>query len=301
MGRPDYLKRPLKNGSNYEIIKGIAYDELTALTLGAVDIDGVPANAKGVIKTLLLFGGFVGYDSAADIWARVAKSSMDIYGNPFRAQFAVVNGRKTWSRELSYEPKDGGAFIIYARENKTGYDDLVELYAGEIAQAWLGVHQNLKAAMTPRFVVVDDAEKGESVLSIERLSEDAEDGDSLSVIKKSIASGLNVVDSTTPFVADKFNQLKQELINEYLSKIGISSANTNKRERVQGLEVEAASGEVRNSIKMVVDYVNEQLETYGLADRFKMVLKTENPIDEEFIEEPENEPLDGKGANENGN
>ena len=155
--------------------------------------------------------------------------------------------------------------------------------------------------MTPRFVVVDDAEKGESVLSIERLSEDVEDGNSLLVIKKSIASGLNVVDSTTPFVADKFNQLKQELINEYLSKIGISSANTNKRERVQGLEVEAASGEVRNSIKMVVDYVNEQLETYGLADRFKMVLKTENPIDEEFIEEPENEPLDGKGANENGN
>lgn len=300
MGRPDYLKRPLKNGSNYETIKGIAYDELTALTLGAVDIDGVPANAKGVIKTLLLFGGFVGYDSAADIWARVAKSSMDIYGNPFRAQFTVVNGRKTWSRELSYEPKDGGAFIIYARENKTGYDDLAELYAGEIAQAWLGVHQNLKAAMTPRFVVVDDAEKGESVLSIERLSEDAEDGDSLVIIKKSMASGLSVVDSTTPFIADKFNQIKQELVNEYLSKIGISSANTNKRERVQGLEVEAASGEVRNSIKMVVDYVNEQLETYGLADRFKMVLKTENLIDEEFIEEPENEPLDGKGVNENG-
>ena len=73
----------------------------------------------------------------------------------------------------------------------------------------------------------------------------------------------------TPFLADKFNEMKKEYRNEFLSRLGIMTANTMKRERVQTAEVNAGMGEAVDLIYTVIDFWNKQAESYGL-EKYKM-------------------------------
>ena len=68
----------------------------------------------------------------------------------------------------------------------------------------------------------------------------------------------------TPFVADKIQEQKKIIRNEFLTRIGILTANSSKRERVQTAEIEAGIGETVDLIYTVIDYWNKQNEQYGL-------------------------------------
>ena len=57
---------------------------------------------------------------------------------------------------------------------------------------------------------------------------------------------------------------KKIIRNEFLTRIGILTANSSKRERVQTMEIEAGVGESIDLIYSIIDYWNKQNETYGL-------------------------------------
>ena len=89
--------------------------------------------------------------------------------------------------------------------------------------------------------------------------------------------------------------MKKEYRNEFLSRLGIMTANTMKRERVQTAEVNAGMGEAVDLIYTVIDFWNKQAESYGL-EKYKM---TYNGVSEEYYE-PEDVPndIDGKPEDE---
>ena len=62
-------------------------------------------------------------------------------------------------------------------------------------------------------------------------------------------------------------QDRQKIINETLAHIGISSANTDKAERVQGIEVTASQGNALASIDVLIDTFNHDAEIAGLDIR----------------------------------
>ena len=78
--------------------------------------------------------------------------------------------------------------------------------------------------------------------------------------------------------------------DKLLNKLGIMSANINKRERVQVGEVNATVGQCSDYIYMLVDCFNKQMDTYGLP--FKMELN--GSLEELYTGGPEEEETEVK-------
>ena len=96
------------------------------------------------------------------------------------------------------------------------------------------------------------------------------------------------VQTETPYMVDKFVTYRDQERDRLLNKLGIMSANINKRERVQVGEVNATVGQCMDYIYLLIDTFNKQMETYGLP--FEMVLN-------ESLEElygNEETPVDGE-------
>lgn len=88
--------------------------------------------------------------------------------------------------------------------------------------------------------------------------------------KAGIASATQNIGSKTPFLADKLNQLFDEDKNRVLERLGILTANSDKRERVQVGEITASLGEVIDSIYVFIDTFNADAEKNGIPQRMKL-------------------------------
>ena len=90
------------------------------------------------------------------------------------------------------------------------------------------------------------------------------------------------------YVADDIEDLKQQIINDFLSDIGIHNANTEKRERMVQNEVMSNRQEVRSGAEHWIENVNEGLNVanrlYGLSLAFKMADWNEGRDEDELTE-----------------
>ena len=86
---------------------------------------------------------------------------------------------------------------------------------------------------------------------------------------------LVITDVKQMFVADDVEIVKQKLVNDFLSDVGIHNANTEKRERLIQNEVNSNHDEVRSGAQHWIETVNRGLEVanslYGLSLKFNRV------------------------------
>ena len=102
-----------------------------------------------------------------------------------------------------------------------------------------------------------------------------ESGETSVIIEKKLATSLSTMKNETPFVADKIQEQKKIIRNEFLTRIGILTANSSKRERVQTAEIEAGIGETVDLIYTVIDFWNKQIEQYRLPYKMEFNGTTE--------------------------
>ena len=95
-------------------------------------------------------------------------------------------------------------------------------------------------------------------------------------------------------MVDKFATYRDQERDRLLNKLGIMSANINKRERVQVGEVNATVGQCMDYIYLLIDTFNKQMETYGLP--FEMVLN--ESLEELYGNEETPAESENKGENE---
>lgn len=94
------------------------------------------------------------------------------------------------------------------------------------------------------------------------------------------------------FIAQDVEDLKQRLMDDFLSDIGINNANTDKRERLNTFEVVSNTQEVRSGAEHWLENIQEGFDVanrlYGLNLRIsRKEFKTEDPgggIEDEFTE-----------------
>ena len=84
------------------------------------------------------------------------------------------------------------------------------------------------------------------------------------------------------YIADSVEDLKQRIMDDFLSDIGINNANTDKRERLNTFEVVSNTQEVRAGAEHWLDNINEGFDVankmYGLNLRMiRRQFKMENP------------------------
>lgn len=160
-------------------------------------------------------------------------SSFNIYGEPYyRRGYSMYNS-------YNIECNETNSVIVWNNTNRTNSDDISDYYAYKLANIDLTVDININAQKTP--LLLQGNNKQQLALKNIYMQYDGFDpvlfGDSDFDFSK-----LTAIKTDAPFVADKIYSIKEKIWNEMLTRIGISSVQFQKKERLVKDEVERSLG-----------------------------------------------------------
>lgn len=182
----------------------------------------------------------------------------DIYMRPTERTVICPNGAQ-------YHLTDKNSVIIKGSNSGTSILPIVQQYARKLYIISRTIDINVHAFRTPTLILCDQDER----LSFEQIYKDYEGF--APVIKGSKDMDLSKVQAlnlNAPVVFDKLYQLQQNIWNEFLCFCGVSSVNTQKKERLITSEVESALGgnfvERNNFCCAIKRGLDEANEMFGL-------------------------------------
>lgn len=186
----------------------------------------------------------------------VQNGQFDIYNIPKKRQAYTVDPNHAVA---NYDITDS---VICYNDNlgiPTFYR--LDLYAKMLWQCERTIYTNISQQKTPRIVKCTEKQR----LSMQNLFAQV-DGFMPTVWadKDLDLTGVEVLDTASPFIADKVQIIKHQIWNEALSYIGIENTNTDKKERLVSDEVAGNMGDVMaqrftrlNSRQQFCEEVNE--------------------------------------------
>ena len=247
------------------------FEEYFNLLLNAVKVvsaqgeKAINYEVETFLKRGLFENGAMGYDKIMGQWYYVYGQGLNEYGNPTSLIFVTANG-KTFTRPAYYENKEDGAYKVDALPMPMSMAQLIKETTDFMTNCDVAMRQNLEACKTPYIVVC----KNEDLrLSFEQALQQKILGQACIVVSEDLGDGLKAVDIGVNYLVDKFCEARDTERDTLLTKLGILTANTDKKERVQSAEVNASLGQASDYIYLLIDNFNKQCETYGLP--FKMI------------------------------
>lgn len=261
------------------------FSEYFNLLLNSVSVkhkDGSTFNfaIERFIKNALFDGGAVGYDKVTDKWFYCYGEGVNEIGNP--VYLVMVNAKGySFTKKASYEDEEDGAYKINALPiSSLTMRDLISEATDFMTACDVAMRQNLEACKTPYIVVCKDENMR---LSFETAIKQKQDGQAVVVVSEDLGEGLKSVSIGVEFLVDKFAEVRNLERDTLLNKIGIMTANIDKKERVQATEVNATLGKTTDYIYLLIDTFNKQCETYGIDA--EMVLNAS--LEEIYLDEDE--------------
>lgn len=265
------------------------YTEYKNLLMNAVKINGLKYDIETFVKNCLIENGSVGYDAITDKWANVNGEGINELGNPTILNFKLQNGI-TFTRNAYYEPNENGAFRIMALPIGFSLGAMIYDTCKFMENCDSAIKQNIDACKTPYIVVCKDKDLQ---LSLEHAIQQKQEGQAVIVVSEDLGDGLKSINIGVDYLADKFITIRDQERDRLLNKLGIMSANINKRERVQVGEVNATVGQCSDYIYLLIDTFNKQMETYGLPFKMEMNGSLEELYEEDVEEQDEQETKEG--------
>lgn len=217
------------------------------------------------LKRGLFENGAMGYDKITKRWYYVYGLGLNDDGNPTELCLVTANG-KTFTRPAYYDNKDDGAYKVDALPINMSMAQLIKATTDFMINCEMAMTQNLEACKTPYIVVC----KNENLrLSFETALKQKQTGQAVVVVSEDLGDGLKAVDIGVTYLVDRFAEARDTERDTLLTKLGILTANTDKKERVQSAEVNASLGQASDYIYMLIDNFNKQCDSYGLP--YKMI------------------------------
>ena len=144
----------------------------------------------------------------------------------------------------------------------------VEYYTNKIYEIDKAMYKNLKQQKRP-FVIATDKETQLTMKNV--MKQVKEDEEEIYVDKRLDNGGqlgINVLQTNAPYLIDKYQQMKNDLMCEFLTIMGLnnSNANNNKKERLLVDEVNVNNGEIL--MHLDVDYKNRLEACERINKRF---------------------------------
>ena len=284
------------------------YDEYLNLLLNSVKVqykDGgeLPYSVETFVKRQLFENGWVGYDK---ITARTDDETLGFYiafgegrnklGNFVRLIFRSVNGQVEYNRPASYTDEEDGAYIITALPNRDGVTigTIIKETTDFMTTCDIAIRQNVEACKTPYIVVCKNKDL---MLSFEQALQQKILGQACLVVSEDLGEGLKSVKIDVDYLADRFAEIRDFERDTLLNKLGIMTANIDKKERVQSAEVNATIGQATDYIYLLIDTFNKQCDTYGLP--FEMILN--GSLEEIYLNDDEVDDIDVNDVEEEQN
>lgn len=232
--------------------------------VSAQDGEKLSYEVETFLKRGLFENGAMGYDKITKQWYYVYGQGLNEYGNPTSLTLVTANG-KTIVRPAFYENEEDGAYKVDALPVNMSMAQLIKECTDFMTNCDVAMRQNLEACKTPYIVVC----KNEDLrLSFETALQQKVLGQACIVVSEDLGDGLKAVDVGVNYLVDKFSEARDTERDTLLTKLGILTANTDKKERVQSAEVNASLGQASDYIYLLIDTFNKQCEYYGLP--FKM-------------------------------
>lgn len=246
------------------------YDEYLNLLANEIAIertDGEEAdfNAEAFAKRDLIERGQVGFDKLTNKFYHVRGHEVNDYGNPVSLSLTTARGR-TLTRPASYDGNPDGAYLIRAYPFGFALGGLIREATDFMANCDVAMRQNLEACKTPYVLVCKDQNLAKS---FQEAVEQKQRGQAVVMVTPELGDGLKAVDIGVQYLVDRFAEARDAEANSLLTKLGVLTANTDKRERVQSAEVNATIGQASDYIYLMIDTFNKQCKTYALPFEMK--------------------------------
>ena len=247
------------------------FEEYFNLLMNAVKVVSAQGEAsinyeeETFIKRGLFENGSMGYDKITKKWYYVYGIGLNDDGDPTELCFVTANG-KTFTRPAYYDNKDDGAYKVDALPINMSMSQMIKATTDFMINCEMAMKQNLEACKTPYIVVC----KNENLrLSFETAIQQKQTGQAVIVVNEDLGDGLKAIDIGVTYLVDRFAEARDTERDTLLTKLGILTANTDKKERVQSAEVNATLGQASDYIYMLIDNFNKQCDSYGLP--YKMI------------------------------
>ena len=161
------------------------------------------------------------------------RGMLDIYGIPIQRTAYANNG---YTNELSNK----NSVIIYNNLLKTPAEINVQRFAKDLANIDSILYTNINAQRTPVLIEADEKQR----LTMLNLYKKYEGNEPFIFGNKQmdVGSGIKVLKTDAPFLADQLYSLKVQIWNEALTYLGISNLNITKKERLITDEVTRNQG-----------------------------------------------------------
>lgn len=232
----------------------------------SIVIDGLPINVpKRYFLRVLFKEGKIGHYNG--LYLPASGVGVDLYGLPTEYVLYAYNGVS-----FTAESKDVGILRI----NDLSYPlyPYIKMQSRLLAEIDGAIRQNLTAVKVMR---VFECKDQSTLLSLQNAWKAVQVGALCAFeTKGQIVDKVNTHDTGAEYLCDKFIELRKEIMNETLRRLGIMTANTDKRERVQSKEVDACVGETIDNVYVMIDTFNYDAKVAGLPLRMRLNLRTED-------------------------
>lgn len=157
---------------------------------------------------------------------------LDIYQVPKKRRAYAVNG---YNCPLT----DKNSVLIFNNYLREPSFPTIEIYAEKLFKLQQAIDINLDQMKTPTLITCDENQRQ----TLKNLYQQYSGGEPVIFGSKNLdISGISVLKTDAPFLADKLQDQKQKVWNEALAYLGIETSNTEKSERLITDEVSANLG-----------------------------------------------------------
>lgn len=237
-------------------------DQFLSMAHNSVEIENLPDDLpKRYLLGTLFKTGSIAYDKETQLWLRAIGKGIDVYGLPRSYQLFGANG-------YTVERKPDQVVICRLNDLSKPLLPFLEIQSEKLIDIDSALAQNLDAIRTQTIAEVADEAQ---MLSLINEYESRRLGATVVYKNKNANmpgdSSFKVQSTGAQYLIDKLSEYRSKVFDETLARIGTISTNTDKRARVQGLEIQSAQGYALDSLFVMCDTFNYDAKVGGLDIR----------------------------------
>lgn len=212
---------------------------------------------------------------------------LDVYRIPMERRAYASNG-------YNIQCSNADSVLVFNNFLHTPTMMTIELFARRLYEIERAIDVNVKGQKTPKIILSSEQQR----LSMKNYYMQYDGNEPFIFGDNSMdIEGMNVLDTTTPYVADKLEVLKHNIWNECMTFLGIENASQDKKERLVESESAGNNGSIEahrnimlNSRRQAVEKINKMFGT-NISVKFRSNLDSEVNGGEN-IERKEVEPIE---------
>ena len=234
---------------------------------------------KRYLTRVLREKGGIAYDKISGLYLPYVRMGIDVYGLPTGYTLVGYDG-------TVFTRRADEVIILRTNPHSVPVQQFLDIQIEKIVEFDMSIMQNLDAIKTMSVIDVPDIK---TLNTLQNLDDSRRIGASVAFASSLATKSLNVFSTNAQFFIDKLNEARREIWNDTLAYLGVSTANVDKRERVQSAEVVATEGYSYDCLSILSDTFNYDAEIGGLPIRVRantiMYQQLENEINNVEVNE----------------